>query len=124
MKRPPNTGEPALRHSTEQTGDVQTFAIAPENYNPAALDAMRDMTKHPVMGYLLEVLSEYEASVRFIVRRSADQEALTDNRAAWRGIANELALHTTILAPMPQNEAALMADLEQCAALMLLQVHP
>lgn len=118
MKRSPLRGEPALTHSTEQTGDVQSFAICPENYDPAALKAMRSMVREPLMGYQLAVLDRAPDAIEFAVLR-ADGTALTNNRAVQSG--RNISLHTSILQPMPPAEAGMVADIEQCAALMLFE---
>jgi len=116
MKRPPRPGEPALTHSTEQTGDAQSFAICAENYDPAALRAMRNMVREPLAGYQLAVLDRGLDTIEFAVLR-ADGTALTNNRATQAG--RNISLHTSILQPMPPEEAGMVADIEQCAALML-----
>ncbi len=112
-----------LRHSTEQTGDVQTFAVCRENYDPAVIAATVRMEHEPIIGYRLKVLGRESCdlhgccAVRFLVCRE-DGTPLTDNQCSRQG--HLLSLHTSVLYPMPPDEAIMMADLEQCAALGLL----
>jgi hypothetical protein len=120
LKRPPKAGELALRHSTEQTGDVQTFAVCRENYNPEVIARMTGMVSAPLMGYRLDVRASEPGVILFLVCRD-DGTPLTLNLATHHG--QEIRLHSTILYPMPEAEAYMSADLEQCAALSLLNVE-
>lgn len=114
MKRPPEPGEPAIIHKTVNTGDVQRLAICPENFNPKILDQMTGMHEKPLAGYRLEAISDQW----FYVVRDADDVRLTQNFVRRRG--NDLFLDTTIVTDdMEAQEALMIADLEQCAALML-----
>lgn len=119
MKRPPNPGELALAHTTEQTGDVQTFAVSRDNYDPAILAKMAGMEREPVMGYQLYV-DRSGLGTEFRVLRE-DGTALTRNRVSMHDL--QISLSTSILHPMPADESAMLADLEQCAALVLLGVR-
>jgi hypothetical protein len=120
MKRAPNPGEFGLRHSTEQTGDVQTFAVHRDNYDPEVIARMAAMETEPLMGYRLEVERESGFIRAFTVCRE-DGPRLTHN-AVDGGRHSDISLHTTILAPMAPDEAHMLADLEQCAALALLGI--
>lgn len=123
MKRKPKMGEPFLAHLTTETGDLQTFAIHQDNYDPTLLASIRQMDTTPLMGYSLEIdHHEDGAHVGFFVCRE-DGTRLTRNLAEIIGNAG-VYLSTTILHyQMSQDESALMADLEQCAALALLHIH-
>jgi hypothetical protein len=118
MKRPPCHGEPALVHSTEETGDVQSFAIDAENFNPEILRGMSIMRDgHALGGYKLAFVTDTD----FCVLRTLDDTLLSANHYELSGV--ELRLHSRLLtANMHAGEAVLLADLEQCAALMLLGV--
>lgn len=115
MKRPAKPGELVLIHSTAETGDVQSFAVVAENYRPDILAMMADMTTTPIAGYLLDPGDD-----GFTVVRAADGARLTHNAISRDG--QQIKLHTTLLPPMSADEAAMLSDLEQCAALMLLGV--
>ncbi len=115
MKRAPRPGEMALRHATAQTGNVHTFAVCPENYDPAIVEQMRGMVERPLGGYTLRIEPDGDAFV--VVRNGHD---LTSNSLRRDGDTIQLA--TTILDSMDPDEAAMLADLEQCAALMLLGI--
>lgn len=118
MKRPPNSGEPALVHKTTNTGDEQSFAICDENFNPGIVKRMREMLQKPLMGYRLEVISDQW----FYVVRDFDGARLTQNFLRRRD-NGDIALDTTLQLSddMTPQEAYMLADLEQCAALMLVE---
>lgn len=118
MKRPPrNGGESALVHKTTNTGDIQSLAICPENFKPDIVKRMREMLQKPLMGYRLELISDEW----FYVIRDSDGARLSQNYVRKRD--GDIALDTTILSgdDMAPDEAYMLADLEQCAALMLVE---
>lgn len=119
MKRPPQPGERALIHSTEETGDVQSFAICEENFNRAVVARMPSMEHEPLMGFRLRVDSRKDGHVEFVV--SHDGVARSHNSARLND-KRDVILHTWILTPMPPAQAGMLADLEQCAALALLKI--
>jgi hypothetical protein len=119
-------GEPALIHGTQGTGDIELFAICPENYNPVIVAQMRDMITKPVMGYLLEEHGpdpdDPEAGLFFVIRHT-DGARLIKNSVRRDG--QNVVLTTTIVSDqMAEEEAYMLANLEQCAALMLVDVKP
>lgn len=130
MKRSPRAGEPALIHVTKETGDAQAFAISTQNFSPAVIKLMRQMESRPLAGFRLRVEPSTRAS--FLVLREDGTELSinvihrnwafdkTDRRAYPN--AGSLTLITSIVCPtMTPDEAAQLADLEQCAAIMLLE---
>lgn len=113
-------------HSTEQTGDVQTFAVCQANYDSGLIKRMREMLSKPLMGYRIGNVSRDEDRICFSVLREVSflpprEVELTRNSVFRQG--QSIMLHTSIVYPMPPNEAQMMADLEQCAALMLVEVE-
>lgn len=122
MKRTkPLPGEMTIRHTTEQTGDTQTFAVCPENFDPAILAVVPGMQRRAMGGYRLSVVRNVDAAVvGFDVLRDIDGAVLTTNRVGLDGAT--VVLETSIRWPMEKREAILVADLEQCAALSLLGV--
>ena len=121
MKRPPREGEAMITHSTEQTGDVQSFSLCPENYSELAVQATLDMRHTPVFGYRLrplDVKDPEDPRLEFYVLRE-DGTRLTFNTVRQDGAS--VLLHTDILHPMPDEEAMMMADLEQCAAIGMIK---
>lgn len=120
MKRPPKKGEPALVHKTVNTGHEQSIAICKENYKRNGLEATRIMLHEAVLGYrVAAVRPKNEDDIIFFVVRDEDGEQLTENRVRWRG--EDVLLDTTILSgDMTPDEAYMLSDLEQCAALMLI----
>ena len=101
------------------TSDIQRFAISAENYDPQIVKRMREMLVMPYMGYRLEIEDVWVAILFFVVRYD-DGTRLTEN---WvRRHDRDGALDTTILTgDMAPEETYMLADLEQCAALMLLE---
>lgn len=121
MKRAPKLGEPALIHETTNTRDVQSLAICDENFKPEILHRMREMFDRPLAGYRLEVVRLYPfKKLQFWVIRDSDGARLTENSIQRHG--SNIHLDTTILAgDILPEEALMLADLEQCAALMLVE---
>lgn len=120
MKRPPRHREQALVHTTLQTDDVQSFAVHADNYDPEILNLMSGMESKPLGGYLLKVERTNGVVTDFTVMRD-DGTGLTHNSIAFDG-RKRIRLHTSILAPMLPDEALMVVDLEQYAALSLLGV--
>lgn len=121
MKREPKKGEPKLTHSTVNTGDVQSFALSEENFKPNAVEATRIMLRQPVLGYRLEAKRfGMDRRYRFYVLRDSDGRKLTENWVHYNG--KHISLRTQLLtSDMGDDEALMLADLEQCAALMLVK---
>ena len=137
MKIPPRPGEMRLTHVTTQTGDVQSFGVNAKNFNPLVIaQVVALMRPNPpiihswtedaatgaaLMGYRLEVKQLKETLV-FIVARE-DGAQLTYNSVTLEN--HTIMLVTSILtAAMSPAEAEMLADLEQCAALALLEITP
>ena len=116
-------GECVIRHATTQTGDVKNIPICDENFDPAIIAMMPEMTRTHIKGYSLEA-ERIGRMVRFtVVRRPSGKHIrLTENTAIWNN--GVLELTTTIVWPMEDDEAGMMADLEQCAALMFCGKEP
>jgi hypothetical protein len=125
MKTPPRPGELTLTHITTLSGHSQSFGVNARNFNPEIIRQTAAMTARPVMGYRLEAEPQpafgYKAGVSFTVCRE-DGTRLTHNLATRLG--DVITLQTSIEFPMPPHEAEMLADLEQCAALALLEITP
>jgi len=122
MKRAPHPGEPRLVHTTTNTGDQAAFALAPENFDPAILDALAltlpDLPGPP--GWRIELQQADAGTAAF--RVFAGALAVSMSRARQSGDDVELVTmlepHAALLDP---DDAGLLADLEQCVALALLR---
>jgi hypothetical protein len=124
MKRVPrSSSEPQIVHLTTNTGDSQRFAISPENYDPEVIALMARMQTEQIQGYRLTVFRRI-AEVEFLVIRDADGVGLSHNFVYLDEWPPFLQLETTILAQMATDEAAMRADLEQCAAIALTGIDP
>jgi hypothetical protein len=115
-KRQPRKGERYIRHSTEQTGDVQSLAICDDNFDPDAIRIAGDMRYHSIAGYHVK-FTQQQDGFAFSVIRTKDKAELTLTDVTVR--TDGVDLRTTILHPMEYEEAYLLADLEQCVALAL-----
>jgi hypothetical protein len=116
MKTPPAPGGPVIVHRTTDTGHVASFALTAANFDPDVIRLMPDMVRRPLRGYRL-VLPRIPRSPRalgFEVARASDGQCLTRNIAMV--VTTEpmvIELTTTIVSPMPADEAYIIADLEQ-----------
>lgn len=124
MKRPPNPGELTLVHTTEDSGDVLSIAVSRDNFNPRILAGIKVMEKEPVLDYRLSV-SRLKGSIIFSVWYQG--HCLSVNYAERFGNRIELMTRlrpTPVTLDRPSDEIYReLADLEQCAALMLLEVE-
>lgn len=120
MKRAPKPGETALAHTTVETGDCQTFAVCLENYNPDALRLVGEMVKGSLMGYRLGLGPKRESFM--VIRDDGTPDGIVLSINSIHRTENRIDLLTSILLPMDPDEAMMLADLEQCAALMLLGI--
>jgi hypothetical protein len=119
-KLPPREGERYLRHSTEQTDDVQIFGITDDNFDPTAVRVSGEMRYQEIAGY--RVLQEAkEGGFSFVVMRVEGAKLTPLTRNAVRILPEGLELHTTMLISMPRDEAYTLSDLEQCVALAIAQ---
>jgi hypothetical protein len=119
MKRvPQSSSEPQIVHLTTNTGDQQRFVLSPENFDPGVISMIPRMEREAVGGYRLSVLRT-EAGLEFWIIRDQDELSLTHNAVYLEDWPPFVQLETTILAPMSPEEAALLANLEPCAAIAL-----
>ena len=119
-KTAPRPGQLSITHITLDTGHVRSFAVHADNYKPDVIRRMRDMETKPVMGYRLTSVIRFGVEdIDFNVSRE-DGTPLTRNRVTR--FQDRVELRTRILRGMPCGEAAMLADLEQCAALSLLGI--
>jgi hypothetical protein len=119
MKRvPQSSSEPQVVHLTTNTGDQQRFVLSPENFDPGLIGMIPRMEREAVRGYRLAV-SRTATGLEFWIIRDRDQMSLTHNAVYLEDWPPFLQLETTILAPMSPDEAAILADLEECAAIAL-----
>ena len=108
---------PRLVHAAENTDDVKIIALTPHNYRPDAVRRAARMERDPFGGYKIGIILHDQAGVIFAIERRT--ATLTVNRAHYNHKCSELTLKTKLVL-LPEEEAAMMADLEQCAAIGLL----
>jgi hypothetical protein len=124
MKRvPESTSDRQIVHVATDTGALQRFVISPENFDPEVVLLIQRMETEPIQGYRLAVM-RMAAEVEFTVVRDADGEGLTHNSVYLEEWPPFLQLETTILRSMSPAEAAMLADLERCAAISLAGIDP
>jgi hypothetical protein len=118
MKTTPATSNgPRLVHAAENTDDVKILALTPHNYRPDAVRRAARMERDPFGGYKIEIILHDQAGVIFAIERRT--ATLTVNRAHYNHKCSELTLKTKLVL-LPEEQAAMMANLEQCAAIGLL----
>ena len=114
MKRPPRPGEPDLIHTTN-SGRRQTVALVPENFNPKILDVIeKNLAQIP--GIAWAVLPH---DTGFTVL-SAAGDRISENHV--QRVGESIELETTLLAGaggLTRSELIILADLEQCVAIIL-----
>jgi hypothetical protein len=122
MKRAPRAGEPALTHTRTDTGDRQVFALAPENYDPRILATLdRSLPSLPgPLGWSIVLDRPAREYQRFAV--VAGQKPVSRNRV--KAVVKWVELTTSLLpgaARLAADELHMLADLEQCVAIVLLR---
>jgi hypothetical protein len=119
MKRvPQSSSEPQIVHLMTNTGDQHCFALSPENFDLGVISMILRMEREPVRGYRLAV-SRTAGGLEFWIIRDRDQMSLAHNGVHLEDWPPFLQLETTILVPMSPDEAAMLTDLEECAAIAL-----
>lgn len=120
LKRPPRPGEPALTHITWETGNGETFALAPGNYNPETLATLEpSLPKAPgPPGW--EVVFEKPAGEYARFQVIAGSKPVTRNRVKTFGHSLEL---TTSFLPgagrLTVDALRRLTRLEECIAIVL-----
>jgi len=102
---------------TTDTGDLQRFVLSADNFDPEVIAAMARMETEPIQGYRLAHVRTGESWLEFAVVSDADGVWLSHNVVHLDHWPPSLELETTILRPIPRAEAAILADLERCAAI-------
>jgi len=117
MKTAPATPtSPRLVYATQDTGDVQVFGLTAENYRPDAVRRAALIDKQPFGGFTIEIIHRDQTGVVFTIKQ--DRNTLAMSRANYDPQRKQLTLLTKLMtAP---EEAVMLADLEQCAAIGLL----
>lgn len=137
MKRGPAWGERSLIHVTLNTNDKQRFALVDENYSPQALSQLRESLPR-VPGFPQWEIARTEPKAAALADESNGArppyaesgefwvsvrgEIVSRNRA--QRVGENLVLETALLATsrkLSPEEASILADLEQCMAIVLLE---
>ena len=126
MKRvPESASERQIVHVATDTGDLQRFVISPENLDPDLIALIARMETEPIPGYRLACVRRDGAGLEFTVVRGADGVSLSRNAVHFDEWPPFLQLETTATRqPMSPTEAAILADLERCAAIALAGIDP
>lgn len=114
LKRPPRLGEPDLIHTTN-SGRRQTVALVPENFKPKILDVIeKSLPRIPGMAWTV-----VPHGTGFTVL-GATGDRISENLV--RPVRESIELETTLLAGaegLTRDELIMLADLEQCVAIVL-----
>ena len=125
MKRVPEVAsERQIVHVATDTGNLERFVLSPENFDPEVIAVIARMETEPIQGYRLAHVRTDGARLEFTLVRDADGACLSHNAVYLDEWPPFLQLETTALRPMPRAEAAMLADLEQCAAISLAGIDP
>jgi hypothetical protein len=128
MKRAPRRGERALVHVTLNSGERQRFAIVPENYDPETLRQLREsLPKVPGFEQWEIARTGPQVPGGEADGSSCEFWVYVHGRAVSRNRVTRLGetfvLETALLAPsrwLVAEYLTALADLEQCAAIVLL----
>jgi hypothetical protein len=122
MTTPATPETPRLVHATENTGEVQTFALTADNYRADLVRQATRMDRYPLSGYKIDITPINRSDVRFAIVHEVTGAVITDNVAGYDQQARMLTLRSTIVTEksIPAAEVALTAYLAQHAAIGLL----
>lgn len=106
---------PQIIHVTENTGDRQSFDLTDANFDPAALAKVPDLIHTEIGGFRLIVSRNGDLEIKVLYHG----RLLTCNRVVRQGC--DIVLSTRVVGIASGEVMMMAADLEQCAAIALLE---
>jgi hypothetical protein len=116
-----NDTAPRIHHATVNTGDIQSFSLTESNFDPGIVLLARRMFNPTVMDYSLLMAEHPSGKLCFEVCAG---RAKVSRNTVWRDEQGDINLSTLLLPEsedLRPDELMMLADMEQCVAIGLLE---
>lgn len=113
-----HTHGPQIIHRTVESGDVQSFDLSASNFNADALMVIPQMTNRAIHDFRLRVEPRPNILRFWVVWHGVE---ITQNEVRIDG--ENVRLDTHVVSAAPREIMSMAADLEQCAAIALLNIE-
>ena len=119
-----NDTAPRITHAMVNTGDMQSVSLTDSNFDPEVIAITRSMVTESVMDFRIVIVSEPGSKLIFDVLHGG---SAVSRNTVLRDAEGNIDLTTLLLpasADLPLHEFQMLADLEQYAAIGLVETVP
>jgi hypothetical protein len=119
-----NDTAPRITHVTVNTGDMQSVSLTESNFDPQVIAITRSMVTESVMDFRIVIVSEPGSKPIFDVLHGGSAVSRNTVRRDAEGNIDLTTLLLPASADFPLLEFQMLADLEQYAAIGLVETVP